>query len=305
MKNWLLAIIFSFLAVLTTEARITAYGLPAQYGLGPDPENWYEVNPHTWEVFTNMDASEMFGVDNPDSNTFFGVEYHSTGVLEGRKVGDSTLVASFNDRRSFFGGDGYLELCYFAPVNIDKYAQQAMFLGGWKYNLTKYVDIDLGGNFIYATKPVIGPGIAGYGGETSRGDFYVGFMTDKIFLRPFAYFDYDITLDAQKWTAGISPIIDLSKLTAINGLYLQSQGTVGYVDANRWSGNQKINGSLWRNSYSYFQAESYMVYEYDSSIRIFAGIGLAIHNDGKNAPNGVAMGPSSMLWGTCGIAYIF
>ena len=290
---------------VSAQARITSFGDPAKYGIAPAPENWYEINPHTWDTFVTFDDEIIFGTNEP-RYTLASAECYSTGVMEGRKVGDFTAVASFVDRGSFFGGDGYLDAYYFAPVDMDRYAQQAVVFGGWKYNLTKYFDIDLGGNVIYSTKKVMGPGIVieGLGGETMRGDVYAGFSTDKIFLKPFIYVGYDPTYDALKYQAGIGPDFDLSEITAIEGLSIETQLVAGYIRAQRFSGSEMPDGSYWRNSYAYIQMEANLVYVY-KSFRIFAGVGWAIHNDGKTAPNGASMGGDNNVWTGGGIGYIF
>ena len=186
-----------------------------------------------------------------------------------------------------------------------KYAQQAVFFGGWKYNLTKYVDLDLGGNIIYTTKKVAGPGLVGIGGENWRGDIYAGFTSDKIFLCPFVYVGYDPTYDSLKFQGGFNPVISLEELTAIKGLSIQSQIIFGYVHANRFSGEARLsNGNYWRNSYGYIQAESNLVYE-RKSWRFFVGVGWACNNDGKIGPDNVNMGPDNFVWTGGGVGYIF
>ena len=288
-------------------ARINGFGSTPEYGLADmSQSDWYEINPYTWDTFTSFDADVIFGLKDKRL-TFMQIEFYSTGVLEGRKVGGETLVASFQDRGPFFGGEGYMDLCYFAPVNISKYAQQANFYGGWKYNLTKHVDIDLGGSIIYTTKKVIGPGIAGYGGDSWHGDVYVGFTANIPWLAPFIYFDYDPTYDAKKILGGFAPRLDLYQWTKIRGLSLESQLTFGYVKANRFSGHQKIDGHYWSNDYGYIQTELNLVYTFNNAWRTFIGVGWACHNDGKGkvGQGGVDMGPDQSVWGACGVAVLF
>lgn len=286
--------------------RISSFGAPAEYGLASDTECWYDINQHTWDVFVSMDSDKILGI-NDKRLTVFQVEYYSTAVLEGLKVGDNTVCASFSDRGGFFGGEGYMDLFYYAPIDVPRYAQQAVFYGGWKYNLNRYVDIDLGGIFTYSTKRVAGPGIAGYGGETFRDDFYVGFCFDKIYVNPFVYFDYCSEYDAKKYMAGIRPSFDLEPYTAISGLSLDLQLTLGYVRACRFAGEYEIGGMYWRNDYSYIQGEANLVYCIDK-IRMFVGIGWACNNAGKRETVGsvaIDMGPDQMVWGACGIGYVF
>lgn len=292
-------------AAFTATARINSFGDPAYYGLAESPDQWYEVNPYTWDVFTSFDGDKIFGV-NDERRTVLQAEFYSTGVMEGRKVGDFTAVASLTDRSAFFGGDGYLDLYYFAPVDANKYAQQIAFFGGWKYNVLKYVDIDIGGNIIYSTKPVVGPGmvVKNMGGETLRGDIYVGFTTDKLYVNPFVFAGYDPTYDELRFTAGIGPKFGLEELTNIRGLYAESKCLLGYVRAQRFSGSEVVGGGYWRNEYSYIQTEANLVYEY-KHLRTFAGVGWAIHNDGEYAPNGEYLGGDNNVWVGGGIGWIF
>ncbi len=300
-----LSILCAALALCGLQARIMSFGDPAEYGLAPSPENWYDINPHTWDVFVTFDDEKIFGTNDP-RRTVAGAEFYSTGVMEGRKVGDFTAVASLTDRGPFFGGDGYMDLYYFAPVDMDKYAQQIAFFGGWKYNLTKYVDIDIGGNIIYSTKRVVGPGmvVEGMGGETLRGDIYVGFTSSKVFINPFIFAGYDPTYDELRFTTGFGPKIPLYEATGIKGLSIETKFTLGYVRAQRFSGSEIASGGYWRNEYSYVQTEANLVYCYEH-LRTFVGLGWALHNDGKYAPNGAYLGSDNNVWVGGGVGWIF
>ena len=304
MKKYALALIAAC-AFSTLGARITDLGTSPEYGISDDPQNWYEINAHTWEVFASMDGVKMLGID-ADHYTTVSAECYSTGVIEGRKVGDFTAVGSFKDRGEFFGGDGYFELVYFAPTNMDKYAQQIDVFGGWKYNLTKYVDIDLGGNVIYSTKRVLGPGLVidGMGGQALRGDIYVCLSSRKVYVSPFALIGYDPTYDEMKVIGGFTPSLDLYEITSIKGLSIQTSLIAGYMRAQRFSGSEISTGGYWRCSYSYIQTEANLVYVY-KSLRTFVGVGWAIHDGGRIAPNGVYMGSDNNVWAGGGIGWIF
>lgn len=291
--------------VASANARITSLGEHAKFGLAPDPETWDEVNLYAWDITTTLDAVEILGINQP-RETIISAECYSTGVMEGRKVSDFTAVASLTDRGALFGGDGYMDLYYFAPVDANKYAQQFVFFGGWKYNLTKHLHVDLGGNLVYTTKRIVGPGIyvKGMGGETFRGDMYVSLSTDKLYIPPFVLVAYDPTFDCTKYIAGINPKIDLYDLTYIKGLSIEAQAVAGYVRAQRFSGSKIDTGGYWRNSYAFIQAEANLVYRY-KHLRTFVGVGWAIHNDGETAPNGEDMGNDNNVWVGGGIGWIF
>ncbi len=296
-------ILTSILFCAALQARISSFGIPPQYGINEDSADWDKINPNTWEVFTSFDGDKILGNDRP-SLTIAQVEYYSTLVMEGKRIGGNSIVASLSDRRGFFGGEGYMDLYWMAPVN-SQYAQQGVIYGGWKYNLTNFLDLDLGGNVIYATKKVAGPGLTGsFSGESWRGDFYCGLSTDRLYLNPFAYIGYDPTYDSLKFQSGIHPTLDLEEYTGIKGLSLEGQATFGYVRSNQFSANPLPNGNDWHYSYAYVQLETQFVYQI-SQYRFFAGIGWTAANGGTKGPCGIDLGPDNMLWGSFGVGYIF
>ncbi len=303
-KNYLFAILAVFSAYVA-DARITMLGTPAKIGISADPNEWDEINPYTWDVFTEFDGDKILGTNSP-RETSLSTEFYSTGVMEGRKVGSFTVVGSLKDQGAFFGGEGYLDLYYFAPVDIDKYAQQLVIFGGWKYNLTKYIDIDIGGNIIYTTKRTLGPGLVvkGMGGETFSGDIYVAFSSDKLYIDPFVLVGYDPTYDETKFVAGITPDFSLDEILPIKGFSIEMSAMCGYTRAQRFSGSEISTGGYWRNSYAYIQTEANLVYQY-KHLRTFVGVGWAIHNDGETAPNGEALGSDNNVWVGGGIGWVF
>lgn len=297
LKNLFFAALAVLAGLASAHARLNSFALPAEYGLGPYPDGFFDVNKHTWEVFTTFDSDKIFGTESP-RYTFAGAEFYSSGVIEGKKVSDCTFVATFQDRGSFFGGDGYMDIYYWMPAD-STYAQQAVIFGGWKYNLFKYLDLDLGGNIIFTNRKIAGPGITGFGGETSRGDFYAGFTTRELFVRPFAYVDYDFTLECLKLYTGVSPCVELEDVLV--GLALESQFTFGYIDARCYAGGDKP----WKNSYAYFQMEADLVYRFLQHARAFIGGGFAVNNDTNGSPMDDRLGRKSTLWVSCGLGYVF
>lgn len=291
------------LFVSTSFARIGVFALPAVYGIKDTPTSWTDINTRTWRVFTNFDGSEILGLES-ERRTLIQTEFYSSGVIEGRKVGDTTIVASFSDRGEFFGGEGYTDLCGFVPL-ANKYATQIDFLGGWKYNITALADIDLGGHITYTDKKVAGPGFTGLGGSQWKGDFYVGLVFSKLYLNPFAYLAYEPSYDAMKLMFGIFPVFDLEPITAIEGLSFEMQVLCGYTDANNWAADDTINGNRWRNSYFYIQTEANIVYVWNKKIRFFTGVGYAYNNDSHFAPNGAYLSPQNVVWFSGGIGYLF
>ena len=287
-------------ATIPAHARLTAYADPAVYGIKEvESDSIFHVNPYTWDVFSSMDANAMFGID-AEHTTLLSAEYHSVYVQEGMKTGENSFVVSLSDRGAFFGGDGYFELAATVPAN-SRYARQYYFLGGWKYNLNKYVHIDLGGNFKYTSERTSGPGRTG-GGIRFSGDLYAGLIAN-LPLNPFVYYMYNPDYDAQKIMAGINPQFSLEKLTAIKNLSFDMEAYYGYVHANRWTGDHKVGGSLHKNSYGFVQAEAALVYVYNG-IRFSVGGGYAYHSDGEGV-NGIGSGPRHNAWVSTSIGMFF
>jgi len=303
MKILLTALLASFLVFASSYGRIMNFGSQSEYGIKECPQgDLTYINPETWDVFTDMDAGKIFGVDSA-SLTVFQVEYLSTAVIEGIKVGQNTAVASFSDKRGFFGGEGYMDLYYMQSAD-DYYAGQARFVGGWKYNLNYYLDLDLGGNIYYATKDIVGPGLPG-GGYKWGGDIYAGLIIRNVYVAPFCYVGYNDPLDALKIMAGFAPIVDLAEFTGIQDLYLENCFMYGYTSANRWSADTPVGGQLWQNGYGYVQLESNIVYVYDEHWKTSAGIGYSYNNDGEVGPGGFEMGPDQNLWVNISFGYVF
>ena len=71
-----------------------------------------------------------------------------------------------------------------------------------------------------------------------------------------------------------------------------------------FSGSEIVGGGYWRTEYSYIQTEANLVYTY-KHLRTFAGVGWAIHDDGKYAPNGAYLGSDNNVWVGGGIGWIF
>ncbi len=304
-RIFFVAVLSAVCSAQVAQARIGVYALPADYGIGQRKADWTEINPETWDVFTSFDSEEIFVGDPKEKRlTTIQTEFSTSTVIEGRKVGDATVLASISDRGSFFGGEGYMDLYGFAPFGKE-YASQVFFLGGWRYDVLKYVDIDIGGNIVYSDKKISGPGFTDFGGSQWRGDIYVGLMLRELYLNPFVYGAYEPSYDACKFSAGISPTFDLKDLTTIDGLSLEVQVFYGYITANNWAADDLIDGKRWRNSYSYVNAEANLVYLYDGHIKTHVGVGWSYNNDGKYAPNGAYLSPSNAMWFTCGIGYVF
>lgn len=296
----ILVLVLAFAGVASLEARVALFGDPAEYGIQELGTNTvFDLNPYAWEVFTEMDAAKMFGT-NQERITILRTEFYSTFVHEGMKTGQNSFVFSILDRGALFGGEGYAELAAAIPAE-SRYARQYFFFGGWKYNLNDYLDIDIGGNFRYASERVAGPGLPG-GGVYFSGDLYVGIIL-KVPANPFFYYMYNPDYDAQKIMAGINPTFSMEPVFGFKNLYFEMKAYYGYVAANRWTGNNRINGSFVSNSYGFVQTEGTFVYTYEKW-RFSIGGGYSYHNSGSDEA-GIGNGPPQNTWVSTSVGFVF
>ena len=282
-------------------AHISSIGDPAEFGITPiETEDPLEINPIALDGLGDKTFWQHLGFES-EHHTQLKLEYSSRMVFDGMRTADNAFTAELLDRGELFNGDGYTELDAMIPIN-DKFAQMYRFLGGWKYNLTKDLHIDLGGTILYATKRVSGPGITG-AGTRFTGDIYIGFIYKSLF-NPFAYYTYNFDYDSNKITFGFNPVFDLQSLTTIENLSLEMEIYGGYVKANRWTEDDKINGGLPDNNYFFAQAEANLVYVFAGSWKISLGGGYA-HNDGAKSFDGLKNSPNNLIWINTSIGFIF
>lgn len=282
-------------------ARISPIGDPAEFGITPlQTEDPFEINPIALYGLGDKTFLQHLGFES-EHHTSVNIEYSSRNVFDGMRTADNAFAATLFDRGELFNGDGYTELDAILPAN-EKFAKMFRFLGGWKYNLTKDLHIDLGGTIMYATKKVSGAGITGAGTHFT-GDIYIGFIY-KSLLNPFAYYTYNFDYDSNKITFGFNPVFDLQSITTIENLTLEMEIYGGYVKANRWTADDKINGRLPHNNYFFAQAEANFVYIFCGGWKVALGGGYA-HNDGARDIDGLKNSPNNVLWLNSSIGYVF
>lgn len=293
--------VLAALSAFDASARISSFGDPAIYGIKDfQSKDITDINSHTWDVFVTMDPNLMFGVEETRS-TYVNFEFSTDMVIEGMNVGRNAFGSVLVDRGAFFGGDGYCEIGAFMPTDANS-AQQFKFAGGWKYNLTELFHLDLGGTFTYTTQRVSGPGVPG-GGITFYGDFYAGIILN-VPTNPFVYYMYNPDFDAQKIMAGINPTFKLDEYFAIKNLTLEMEAYYGYVNANRWTGDNRVGGRLMKNGYGFVQVEAAIVYVWHSW-RFSVGGGYAYNNDGQGPSKELRNGPAHNSWLSTSIGFYF
>ncbi|MBR4597216.1 MAG: hypothetical protein IKO42_02335 [Opitutales bacterium] len=296
------AALFLVLCIFNSaHARISPIGNPAEFGIteisSDDP---LYVNPIALDGLEDKTFLEHLGV-YAEHRTVLSVEYASNIVFDGMRTSNNTFAASLEDNGELFNGDGYTQLDAIIPFD-NSFANIFRFLGGWKYNLTKDLHIDLGGTLVYATKRISGAGITG-AGTRFTGDIYIGFIYDFI-LKPFVYYTYNFDYDSNKITFGFNPIFDLKCITGIENLSLVMEIYGGYVKANRWTADDEVNGRLPHNNYFFAQAEARLEYVLCEHWRFTVGGGYA-HNDGAKDFDFLKNSPNNLLWINTSIGFIF
>ncbi len=299
--------IFVFLMFILSEsfARLLPFGVPAKYGIKEDSqESLTEINPHALNVAERFDLEEIFGITGK-SQTMFEFEYSSALVLEGYKIGNGAFTVSASDRRGLFGGESYVDLSSITTID-SYYADQIRLIMGWKYNINKYLDIDIGGNVYWASKDIVGIGLPGPGYRVG-GDFYVGLLVKELYIMPFAYVAYNSPLDAVKYMAGFAPRFEIGEYVGIENLAIESCMMFGYTFANRWADDHVFSNGKWRNSYGYIQTEANLVWYFHENWKVSVGVGWAINNDGHGnvGPDGMDMGSDNNVWGNFSLGFKF
>lgn len=303
MKKLLAFIFISALCAFANaqEGRLALFDGTSGYNF----KSWYEINPSCWDITENFNFDEAFGVDK-ERFTSLGVEYRSATIYKGKKASGNAVAAVFEDRGPLFAGEGYNVITGVLPDN-QHYTKSLCVLSGWVYNISKYVDFDIGGT-LYFTEDAINADsrIAIDGGERFSGDIYVGFIGNH-FLRPFVYGFYNFSFYQYGVMAGFAPSYNLEKLTAIKNLSLDIKIYASYAKAERFSAESTVGGKYWENSYGYIQAYGGLSWVLNKHIKFSGGVGYAVNNDGQGCrgPLGEDFGPDMNVYGTFSISYIF
>ncbi len=264
--------------------------------------HFWEINTQAWED-TKIFSWETVGVGLP-FRIYPVVGFESELNWRGKKLAPQTMLAKIGTETYLFGGQAYLDLASALPLDGD-YAKSYDIYMGWCYQLTKYVDIDIGGNIIFYDKNVIGPGQTSPIGSKDTSDMHIG-LSANIPLNPWAWVTYDFVHDQLIVETGLRHREPLVHWIGTQDLYLELSLTAGWLKANRYSGRGQINGQYWRNSYCYVMATAGLAYEPVKDLTIRAGVRWSANNDGNGvAPNGLLLGPDNSVWGGVSVTYAF
>jgi hypothetical protein len=299
--------VLSFLTLPFFASPVAAQPLktdPYKFASPANGPAWYTVNPEAWDSFVSFNGQRIFGKGDQQDFTV-GVDYTNRPIRYGKKAGGSSVLPEFTWVGPLFGGEGYTAVGGTLPLE-SPYAQELDAIGGWRYHLTDWTDIDIGGNLLFYNKSVQGSGLPAPWGTKSAGDIYVGF-TGRVISRPAIYYSYDPTFGRSILSGRVSHVLDLGDLLGVEGLYLGGKLEVGLLQANVYNGGNKVAGQNWRNGYVFFQASLDADYEVYHGVYLRLGGTWAVNNDGSGSTGiaGTNLGPDNNVSFHGGIMYAF
>lgn len=261
--------------------------------------DWLSVNPAALDDTVNF-TPETVGIGKPIT-LYPVVDFESELNWRGKKLATQTFIPKLGTESYLFGGEAYLDLNCLLPVD-SAYAKGMNIYMGWCYQLTRYIDVDVGGNLFFYDKQVYGFGQTGPGTKDS-GDFHLGLSAD-VPLNPWAWVTYDFVYDALIFEGGLIHRQALQPWVGVENLSLELGVTSGWLQSNRYSGRTKINGQYWENSYGYVFTSADLVYRPLDPLAVSVGVRWSGNNDGSGyAANGMWIGPDSSVWFGMSVTY--
>lgn len=262
---------------------MAADGVLGKYGLGDmKNNNSLGINETTADCLDNFSWEDAFGV-NGESRTTLETAYEFNSLYAGKKIANHAAVFAVEDKRGLFGGESYTRLSYLYTTD-NAYADIIMVLSGWKYNITEYMHLDIGGDFKFTDKDVYGdyrPATLG-GGTKLGGNIYFGFIGDCPEIQPFVYYIYDFSFESSEFRAGINPTYRFGG--ALSALVADAAIYAAYAYVNDFSCGDFDDA---RESYWYTIAKMSLTYELCRHFYVKATVGY-----GYNTSNGVSNMPA-------------
>ncbi|WP_309398695.1 hypothetical protein [Cerasicoccus maritimus] len=273
-------------------------GQPASSAASAAPEEPFKVNTEAWDSFISFNGDRILG--DPSQHQFTpSVTYYTSYTTAGKRIARDSIMPSIATSGPLFGGDGYGAFTGVIPFD-SQYTNQFNAVGGWKYNLTEYIDVDVGGGFALYDKNSFGEGQPSALGSWYRSEFYFGLIGDFL-LHPAAYIVYDSNLEQVEGVIGVSQRWELAQ-----EVYFFWEGRLGYLNANSYFGYDGPAGvGKWQNGYAYWLTAVEVSWEVIKNGTIAIGGGYAGNNDGTIGLRSIDMGPENTFYGKVSISYSF
>jgi hypothetical protein len=300
----LLVALLGAILPVSAHAQLALESNPYKYASPPVGSEWYSVNPEAWDSFVSGNFTRVVG-SGPQQDFTLGVDYTNRVIVYGKKSMGDAVLPTFTWVGPLFGGEGYSGVSGAIPLQ-SPYAQHLFASGGWRYNLTPDVKIDLGGSVNLYNKSVFGQGLPAPWGYRADSPFWVG-LTGNVISSPSLYFTYDPTLGENIEALSVSHVFDLKKLVGIPHLHIAARLTAGLLNADVYNGGNKVLGHNWRNGYSYGELSLDADYEVFHGLYLRLGGEWGINNDGSGNTGiaGTNLGPDNNLSFHGGVLYSF
>ncbi|GHC05914.1 hypothetical protein [Cerasicoccus arenae] len=291
-------LIVSALLTLTLSSLYAQNLQPAGDVASAPPDEKFAVNTEAWDSFISFNGARIMG-DPADHMFVPSASYYTSYTSVGKRLSKSTIVPSFSTSGPLFGGDGYLTLSGVLPFDGDD-TYQFNTLGGWKYRLLEYLDIDVGGGLALYDQNSFGAGQPSQLGSYYRSAFFFGII-GRLPLNPAAYVTYDSQLEQVQAIVGVSETWKLAEEWT-----LFAEARLGQLSSQSYLGDSKspVSGK-WRNGYTYWLTTAEISWTPIKNGTIAAGIGYTGNNDGTRGIENIDLGPENTVYGKFSIAYSF
>jgi hypothetical protein len=303
-RNLRFLLAFLGLAFLHQPAQAQLTADPYKFASPENGPSWTTVNPDAWASFTSGNFTRMFGSGKQQDFTV-SADYTSRVITYGKKSAGKAILPDATWVGPLFGGEGYTGVSGVLPLQSPD-AQKLAAKGGWRYHLTDWVNIDIGGNVILYNKSVLSSGAPVPYGAKSSSPIWVGF-TGRFISSPALYITYDPIFEQTLETISVEHVFDMGQLACIPNLHLGAKLLVGALQADEYNGGNKVLGHNWRNGYTYGELELNADYELFHNVYLRAGATWALNTDGSGS-NGIAgtnLGPDDNLAFHAGVLYAF
>ncbi len=289
-------------AALIAVSAFAFDGTLGRYGLKEvKGDNALGINESAADCLDNFSWADVLGTNSP-SRTSIEASYQFNPVLAGKKIANHAAVFTIEDRRGLFSGESYTQVVY-TYNTTGNYASKIELYQGWKYNITKYLQLDIGGNFIFTDMPVYGdfrPATLG-GGCCDSGNIYFGFIGDIDYLQPFICYQYDFGFYTSEFRAGINPKYDFDG--ALDGLTVGANIFGAYVHCDNFYYMDTIKAT---ESYWYVNAACYAEYSFTKNFYARACVGYSYNtSDGVKNLSAYDIGPNANVFTSFSIGYAF
>lgn len=286
----------AFTFTLTASALFAQDGRPAGDAASAPPSSG--VNTEAWDSFISFNGDRIMG--DPSEHSFTpSATVYSSFTSVGKRINKGAVIPAFSTSGPLFGGDGYATLSGVIPFESGN-TYQIGFVGGWKYRLLEWLDVDVGGGMAFYDKNAFGAGQVSNLGSYYRSALYFGLIV-PVPLNPSVYAVYDTQLEQFQVIISISERMDLTDNLS---LFVEARG--GQLSSQSYLGGSEAPiGGKWKNGYTYWLTAASLDWEVIENTTVSVGVGYTGNNDGTVGIYGLDLGPENTVYGSVGLSYTF